>query len=155
MSDREKTLNYLKEHSLCVIATANMQGEPEAATINYFVDDDFNLFFITRKDTRKHANLLANPRVAIVVGTEPEPHTVQLQGDAVFLENEDELKAFSDALELRPELFQLYFASMRRHPIFPRAQESDVSIIRVDIRWLRWLDYDAAAMTEEYHQIIP
>ncbi len=68
----------LDGNTLCVLATASLDGKPEAATIEYVADAEGNLYFETFPKYRKYANLKSNPRASVVI-TE-DPHTIQMDG---------------------------------------------------------------------------
>ena len=74
-------LEFLKKHTLAVIATCHRNGKPEAATIDFSVRDDLEIVFSTFKDTRKFNNLTERPGVAFVVGWD-DNITVQYEGEA-------------------------------------------------------------------------
>jgi nitroimidazol reductase NimA-like FMN-containing flavoprotein (pyridoxamine 5'-phosphate oxidase superfamily) len=67
---RNDVLKFLQKNKVAVVATASKDGIPEAATITYLFDDDFNFYFITRKQSQKLINLRKNPNVALVIGTD-------------------------------------------------------------------------------------
>jgi uncharacterized protein YhbP (UPF0306 family) len=73
-----------------VIASCPLDGDVHAATVYYFVDDNFNFYFLTATNTQKYRNLLANQNAAIVVGFGPEQTTVQGRGSAVLLQKSSE-----------------------------------------------------------------
>ncbi|OGZ65582.1 MAG: hypothetical protein A3C06_00750 [Candidatus Taylorbacteria bacterium RIFCSPHIGHO2_02_FULL_46_13] len=79
---KQRALAFLKENDTMVIATASKSGEPQASTVYYVVDNDFNVFFITNAGTKKHDNLTKNNQVAFVVGFGPQVLTVQGGGIA-------------------------------------------------------------------------
>jgi uncharacterized pyridoxamine 5'-phosphate oxidase family protein len=72
---------FLKTFETCVVATVNEKGEPNAATVGFSHDEDFSILIGTNRMTRKYANLQANPKIALVVGTEGVA-TVQYEGTA-------------------------------------------------------------------------
>lgn len=79
MNEAEKLAReLLAKNKLCVLATASLQGVPEAATIKYAEDEQFNLYFETLCTNRKYNNLVSNPKASVVV-TE-KPHTLQIDG---------------------------------------------------------------------------
>ena len=86
-SDKEKVLAALRRNRIASMATVTVDGQPQAVTILYVVDDDLNLYFVTREKSRKVANLDANGQVAMSIGLEP-PMNVQLEGRAVRVEDE-------------------------------------------------------------------
>jgi uncharacterized protein YhbP (UPF0306 family) len=69
-----------------VIGSCPSDGDTHVATVYYYVDDNFNFYFLTATNTRKYKNLLENPNAAIVVGFGPSQTTIQGQGTATLLE---------------------------------------------------------------------
>ena len=83
MVDKEQikldALKFLQEGSTAVVATS-FKDDPKASTVYYSVDDEFNFYFITKRNTSKYLNAEMNPRAAIVVGTGPEHISIQAHG---------------------------------------------------------------------------
>ncbi len=69
-----------------VIGSCPPDGNAHAATVYYYVDANFNFYFLTAVHTEKYQNLLLNPNAAIVVGFGPAYTTIQGQGVAKLLE---------------------------------------------------------------------
>lgn len=72
---------WLKEHEYCVIATS-WKDKPWAATVNYAVDDNFNIYILSRPDSLKFQNILKNPTVCLVIDSQTREGTLQIQGIA-------------------------------------------------------------------------
>ena len=53
-------------------ATVTPQGAPQAAVLGVAITDRWELLFDTVTQSRKHQNLVKNPRVAFVIGWEHE-----------------------------------------------------------------------------------
>jgi uncharacterized protein YhbP (UPF0306 family) len=90
---KKDALTFLQgsQQLTAVVASVDATGQPHAATIYYYVDADFNFFFLTATGTRKYQNLLTQHKSAIVVGTGPELTTIQGSGSCALLEkNSDE-----------------------------------------------------------------
>ena len=85
---KKAALNFLNEPDrlTAVIGSCPPDGNTHVATIYYYVDNNFNFYFLTATSTQKYENLLANPNAAIVVGFGPSYTTIQGQGAAVLLE---------------------------------------------------------------------
>lgn len=64
-----KLENILRENTLCVLCTV-ADGNPYCSLMTYLLMDDLSIIYLvsTRK-SRKYQNLLANPRVSILVDT--------------------------------------------------------------------------------------
>jgi len=142
-----KVLDYLRHKQLAVIATASIKGEPEAATIGYFIDDNFDFYFITRRQSRKFKNLIENRMAAIVVGTELAPTTVQMQGTAHLLE--DGKEELEKKLKNNPDIEAIYFYTGP----FSKLKGMDYAMFKVVPYWLRWMDLDLETGEEKYHQL--
>jgi hypothetical protein len=74
-------LSFMRAQPWAVEASVTAQGAPQAAVIGVAVTDRWELLFDTVVQSRKHRNLLANPRVAFVIGWDQE-RTVQYEGIA-------------------------------------------------------------------------
>ena len=59
--------NLLKSQNLAVLATHN-QGQPYASLVAFAGSEDLKaLYFVTGRATRKYANLMADPRAAMMI----------------------------------------------------------------------------------------
>lgn len=86
---KEDVLNFLQENSTAIVATV-FKNRPRVSTVYFFVDDEFNFYFATKRKTSKYINISINPEVAVVVGTGPEHISVQAHGTADLIVNEEE-----------------------------------------------------------------
>src|SRR4051812_39951539 len=73
-------LTFLRRHRLAVVSTVHA-GAPQAAVVGIAVTDTLDIVFDTITTTRKYANLLVDPRVALVAGWD-YGETVQIEGIA-------------------------------------------------------------------------
>ena len=127
-NDRNKTiiLEFLKKHTLAVIATTHLDGAPEAAAIDFSVRDNLELVFDTFKETRKYANLLNKGSVAFVIGWD-ENITVQYEGDAIAVPISDVAQYQKEHIEKVP--FERQFI------------EKGAIMFKVIPRWIRYSDF--------------
>jgi len=86
--DRDELLAFLRRHRLAVEASVSPTGAPQAAVVGIGVTDALEIVFDTLTSTRKHANLVADPRIALVVGWDDE-RTAQLEGTVDFPTGDD------------------------------------------------------------------
>lgn len=87
-----KIYHFLQTHQLGILATADKEGVPHAATIYFLVEPDFSIRFITKQQTTKHRNLQANPQAALAVYEAVSQITVQLSGPVEEVSDVDELE---------------------------------------------------------------
>jgi len=87
MNIKKTALEFLldPERLTAVIGSSPLDGNTHTATVYYFVDNEFNFYFLTATGTQKYRNLLENKNAAIVVGFGPSYTTVQGQGVATLL----------------------------------------------------------------------
>lgn len=109
----QKAFEFIKENETCVLATVTKDGVPQAATVGYSVDGDFNFLISTNKNTRKYQNLIENNKVALVVGFLGSK-TVQLEGSAKELDItdkrvEEHLTKLPGAVKFKIQPGQTYF----------------------------------------------
>lgn len=141
---KAKALEFLKSQRVAVISTVAENGDPQSAVVTFLVDDEFNIFFVTRKKSRKFANMMINPRVSVVVGFDPEhPSTIQMHGNAKMSEANriTMLLKFSQALINREKWWPLL-----------KVAGLDFVVMEVKIDWARWLNLDAGAHDENFRE---
>lgn len=55
--DKQVVLEFIRRHTMAVVATTHPDGTPEAAVIDFPVRDSVELVLDTFEDTRKFANI--------------------------------------------------------------------------------------------------
>lgn len=85
---KEAILEFLKQHSLAVIATVNEQGAPQAAVVEFAELSDLTIIIDTLTYSRKYKNLQSNSEAAIVIGWDADK-TLQIDAIASELSGPD------------------------------------------------------------------
>lgn len=70
---------YMRSHRLAVVSSIGANGEPQSALVGIAVWPAGDVIFDTVADSRKHTNLLRDPRISVVF-TGPGERTLQLEG---------------------------------------------------------------------------
>ena len=130
-------LAYMRGHRLAVEASVDAAGQPQAALVGVGVADGFDIVFDTVNTSRKHANLLADPRAAVTFSG-PGERTLQFEGMARPVSTTDP----ADALWR-----QAYYAAWPDGP--DRLAWEGLVYWRIEARWLRFSDYDAGPLIFE------
>lgn len=95
----QRIYDFLKGNHIGVLATVDPNGNPHAATIYYSIDEEFNVMFMTKNETKKHDNLLHNKHAMLVVYEPTTQTTVQVTGVAKVLSSKvDTAQIFLDTL---------------------------------------------------------
>ena len=78
---RAELVSFMQRQKWAVQASRSADGAPQAAVIGVAIaaEPALELYFDTLSSTRKHANLVADPRIALVIGWD-DGQTVQLEG---------------------------------------------------------------------------
>src|SRR5215208_6334408 len=80
---RDDLIQFLRRYRLAVQASVAPGGAPQAAVVGFAVSDDLEIVFDTLESTRKYQNLVADPRIALVIGWDHEA-TAQIEGTVDF-----------------------------------------------------------------------
>ena len=105
-------------------------GAPQAAVVGIAVTDTLDIIFDTLSNSRKYANIIADPRVALVIGWDAE-QTAQIEGIADV--------PSGDALALCKQAYFAVWPDGRERETWP-----DIAYVRVRPRWLRYSDFSQA-----------
>lgn len=89
----QRIYDFLKMHPIGVLATVDPNGNPHAAAIYYAINDEFTVTFMTKRDTKKHDNLLHNNHVMLVVFEAFTQTTAQIIGIAKDISDTSEAEA--------------------------------------------------------------
>ncbi len=93
---KTKILDKMQQPTLAAFATVTPEGKPWARYVVVFGDQDLNIWFATFKESRKVAQIAANPEVHLNFGVsdvETAESWVQVQGRAEILEDADTKRA--------------------------------------------------------------
>lgn len=82
--ERDFIYNFIRQNKYAVISSIANNLKPEAALIGIAVSEDLEIIFDTVNTSRKYANILSNPKVALVIGWN-DARTLQYEGEAMEL----------------------------------------------------------------------
>src|SRR3989344_5219382 len=86
---KKRIMDFMKENMLAIISTIDIGGnKPESAVVAFAENPSFELIFGTSNTTRKNKNLQKNPNVSFVISWDSETGTVQYEGVAKELSDE-------------------------------------------------------------------
>ncbi|MFI7482150.1 pyridoxamine 5'-phosphate oxidase family protein [Kocuria sp. M1R5S2] len=133
MSDpARRVADFVRRSGGGVVATNSADGCPESAWVNLAAFGDGRLVFGTNERSRKYANLLADPRVSLVV-VSGAGQEFQLEGEAALPDGAD-ARAAEQLLE-------------SRHP--GATGKPSTRVVTVRPRWARFVDVAAEPPVRE------
>jgi hypothetical protein len=123
-------LGYVRDAKLATVSTIAVDGAPQSALVGIGVTDDLRIVFDTSSNSRKHANLMRDPRASIVIGG-PGEQTLQYEGLASPVPT-----AGVEGEDIR-EAYYLSWPDGRDRLAWP-----DLSYWCISPTWARYTDYD-------------
>ncbi|HEY4181509.1 MAG TPA: pyridoxamine 5'-phosphate oxidase family protein [Kofleriaceae bacterium] len=131
---RDEVIKFLRENKIVVEASLHRDGSPQAAAVGIAVTDDLHLVFDTVTTSRKHANLLRDPRCAFVAWHGGV--TIQIEGQAELLYPTRPTDELAEQLAAAKAA---YFSAFPDGP--ERESWPDIAYWRVRPTWIRASDY--------------
>lgn len=128
---REEVLAFLSGTRTAVLSTLTPEGKPYASPITYFIDDGFQMRFITRETTNKYRNMLHDPAVSVVVVDDgPIQRSAQMEGRIARIEkaSDDILFRFVDRAWQKPPYL----------PNFLKLPGYGLYAVTIEIQTVRW-----------------
>lgn len=125
--NRAELIDFVRHRGLAVLATRDPTGAPEAALVGIAATDRGELVFDTSVRSRKCVNLMAFPRVAVVIGWDDEL-TVQGEGVATVLAGSERDRCLRSYVRQYPEGRE-------------RAADPELALVRVQLDWVCYCDY--------------
>lgn len=81
----EIILSFLDTHPQGVVATISKNGRLQGSVVNLFDLGDYQFAFMTKRNTRKYKNLLANPTISYVASDSFSRTEVEIEGIAALV----------------------------------------------------------------------
>lgn len=133
--NEEFIYSFIKQHRCAVLSTISSDNKPEAALVGIAVTPDLKIIFDTLSDSRKYANLLLNPYIALVIGWDNDA-SLQYEGKVCF--------ATGDALESIKESYFDFFPDGIERLSWP-----NIRYLCVEPMWVRYTDFNYDTMRIE------
>jgi len=136
---KQDLLEYLKAAKLAVVSTVTSDGSPQSALVGIATSNVFEIVFDTVATSRKHANLVRDPRISLVVSG-PDEKTLQCEGFAF------QIPTFGpEGAELRKTYYRAWPDGRAR------LDWAGLAYWCIRPRWARYSDFDAnPPLVEEF-----
>lgn len=86
--------HLLDEIPVAVVSTVSQEGKPMSAAVYYYRDDDGNLYFVTKTESRKFSNFQISPVCSMLVIDPEKMRTLEMEGSVeIILDSGDLLAA--------------------------------------------------------------
>lgn len=136
---KEEVVRILKQQHTGVVATVSESGTPSAATVYYFVDDDFTIYFPTRATSRKYQNIQKNAAVAFTVSNDESMQTIQVEGTAAEVEEPESIARVIERL-IEISVHNIT-ATGRWLPPVKQLRDGHFAVIAISPTWIRTANF--------------
>lgn len=102
MNDVETAREIIADNIHAVLATTSLDGSPWISPVFFAYDTDYNIYWVSNKDSLHSKLLEENPRVAIVIFDSRPPEG---EGDAVYIKADVTVLSEVSDIEQGIELF--------------------------------------------------
>lgn len=125
----EVVREFLNNHRKAIFAINDVDGLPTTSLMLYAIDEDFNVYFGTRRAFVKYEHILKNPTISLSVMEEKlDPLKVaDLRGVAVELQDEEAKEAHE------------FFKSKNSSKYYVEGA-SDFVMFKITPKFIRWAD---------------
>lgn len=124
--------DYLSKSKMMQVATAS-ENQPWICTLYYASDENKNLYWISKPDTRHSKEIIKNSKVAVAVPVVFTSLTVvglQIEGEAMIVEDFDEIKRsvklYSDKFKRGEKWYQDFIKGKNPHKLYKITPKSFV-----------------------------
>lgn len=125
--DSAFVLDFILRQNLAVLTTINHNGLPESSVTGFGQTNLLELIFGADVRSRKYQNLRTNPAVAVVIGWGPDNVTVQIEGEALELADNNSKFIAENYWTKHPEAEKYYINPGQRYFL-------------VKPKWIRYTD---------------
>lgn len=133
-SARTDALAFLKINTAGVLASVGSDGKPHASAVFYVGDEGFNIYFLTKLNSRKYKAIQENPAVAFTIGRLDVPQTLQIEGMASELQSDDAKAAHI------PDLMKTLTENNPRYIPLVK-MDSEAVLMWIEPKWVRWENF--------------
>ena len=133
---KTEVARFLHAHRKAVFATVDADGSPHTSLMLYTIDDEFNVYFGTRRAFRKFQQILDNRNVSLSVIEEVlDPLlVVDIRGTAELLDAGERAEWYAHFKARNPSKYYVEDAE-------------DYEMFRLRPTMIRWLDATSGALT--------
>lgn len=82
MTNEEKAKQIIEENIYCTVATATLDGKPWISPVFFSYDENYNIYWVSNKNSIHSELIRQNPQVAIVIFNSQAPEG---EGDGVYI----------------------------------------------------------------------
>ena len=138
-------MSYIDIHPVATLGTVGADGAPCGAVVYVCTDDHLPIvYFITKNETKKYKNLIANNKVSLTITHPVENSTLQASGIA---------REVLDPLvldEVMKKLVKLHVNAYEWLPPIAKIRAGAYVLIGVTLEWARLAQFEGMSIGDEH-----
>jgi len=144
MISKEIVMEFLLRNKLSTRATITKEVKPEADTIYYFIEPNFDIFFLTNSGTQKYKNIQYQDDVCMVVTDAEKKITAKIKGKAALVLDKDFPK------KILEKIAQMANTGDKFDTVYPILKRNDGALVVMKIIpfEIRYSDYGGDGIEE-------
>ncbi len=132
---RRDAIAFLQKNTAGALATVGSDGSPHVRLVYYSCNDSFEIYFMTKRDSRKVEDIAGNPRAAFTISSQEVPQTLQIEGTASLVDIPAEPDAVLNAL------FERLASNKHFTAPITKMGDSELLLYKIAPLWIRWGDF--------------
>lgn len=137
-------MSYIDVNPIATLGTIDPDGSPHGAIV-YVCADNYKpvVYFITKTETAKYKNMLADKRVSLTITHPTENNTLQAKGVA---EEIRDAQVIDDAMK---KLTTLHVSATDWLPPIAKIRAGAYVLMGITLEWARLAEYDGMSIGDE------
>lgn len=129
----KKALDLIAGSKTGVLSTVTKEGRPQSAAISFLLVVPNEFYVVVGKESAKYKNILKNSHVALAIFDDSDlPGTVQVEGVAAVVKNEDEERYILDRFTNE------VWANLPFYPVSFRLPSPKLALIKITVTAGKW-----------------
>ncbi len=137
--DYSTITSYIERNPAAVLSTSGPEG-PHGAVVYIIPASHGTVCFVTKNQTKKYQNLLAQPNVSLTIFNEKESTTLQADGKAYVGDNSNGLKEI-----IMDKMTKAHATMSEWLPPVTKIENGEYAVIGIELNYARLTDYGGAS----------
>lgn len=142
--NRASILTYVDMNPIATLGTINENGTPHGSIVYVCTDDHHSVvYFLTKAETRKYKNLIANNHVSLTIANPSENSTLQASGTAEEIQDAQVIDAAMN------KLTRLHVNAVDWLPPISKLRAGPYMLVAITLEYARLAEFQGMNIGDE------
>lgn len=142
--NRASILTYVDMNPIATVGTINENGTPHGSIVYVCTDDHHSVvYFLTKAETRKYKNLIANNHVSLTIANPSENSTLQASGTAEEIQDAQVIDAAMN------KLTRLHVNAVDWLPPISKLRAGPYMLVAITLEYARLAEFQGMNIGDE------